>query len=73
MRDAQAAAAVPITVAGTYNRPNLALTFTGMVYEGREVAGTFAAPYTSFAGVGGTLRLTAESFARSLFVLLQEV
>lgn len=72
MREAQAAAAVPMTVAGTYNRPNLSLTFTGMVYEGRDVIGTFAAPYTSFAGVSGTLRLTAESYAESLSVLLQE-
>jgi hypothetical protein len=72
MREAQAAAAVPITVAGTYNRPNLSLTFTGMVYEGRDVVGTFAAPYTSFSGVSGTLQLTAESHARSLSLLLQE-
>lgn len=72
MREAQAAAAVPITVAGTYNRPNLALTFTGMVYEGRLVDGTFAAPYTSFSGASGTLRLTTEGYARSLLLLLQE-
>ena len=72
MREAAAAAAVPITIAGTYNRPNLAVTFTGMVYEGRRVDATFAAPYTSFAGASGTLRLTAEGYARSLLLLLQE-
>ena len=72
MREAQAPAAVPITVAGTYDRPNLSLTFTGMVYEGRDVIDTFAAPYTSFSGVSGTLRLTGESYARSLSLLLQE-
>ena len=72
MRQTGAAASVPITVAGTYDRPNLALTFSGMVYEGRNVEGTFAAPYTSFAGVSGTLRLTAENYSRSLMLLLQE-
>jgi hypothetical protein len=68
----QGAATVPISVSGTYNRPNLSLTFSGMVYEGRQVEGTFAAAYTSFTGVTGTLRLTAENFTGSLSVLLQE-
>jgi hypothetical protein len=68
----QAAVAVPITVSGRYNRPNLSLTFAGMVYEGREVVGTFAAAYTSFTGVSGTLRLTGDGYARSLWLFLQE-
>ena len=71
MREAQALGAVPFAVSGTYNRPNLALTFTGMVYEGRHVEPTFAAAYTSFAGVSGTLRLTSDNYARSLVLLLQ--
>ena len=72
MREGQAPAGVPIAVSGSYNRPNLALTFTGMVYEGRNVEGTFAAPYTSFLGVNGTLRLTSDNYARSLNLSLRE-
>jgi hypothetical protein len=72
MREANAEADIPIRVSGTYNRPNLSLTFTGMVYEGREVSGTFAEAYMALAGVGGSLRLTGEDYARSLFLLLQE-
>ena len=71
MREGQAAA-LPIAISGSYSRPNLSLTFTGMVYEGREVTGTFAAPYTSFIGVTGTLALSGESYARSVSLLLQE-
>jgi hypothetical protein len=71
MREAQAAA-VPIIASGTYKRPNLSLTFTGMVYQGREVVGVFEGPYGSIAGVTGTLRLTGEGFAESFLVTLKE-
>jgi hypothetical protein len=67
-----AAALVPIAVSGTYRRPNLSLTFTGMVFEGREVVGTFEGPYTSFTGVVSPLRLTAEGYSKSLSLLLSE-
>ena len=64
---------VPITVSGTYNRPNLSLTFTGMVFDGHDVSGTFGPEvYNSFAGVSGTLTLTGQNYARSLPLLLQE-
>jgi hypothetical protein len=72
MREAGAAASVPITVSGTYNRPNLSLTFTGIVFEGRDLSGTFAEVYSSFVGISGTLRLSAENYARALPMLLQE-
>lgn len=72
MREGQAGAPVPITVSGTYQRPNLSLTFTGMVFEGRGVVGTFEGTYNSFLGVTSTLRLTAEGYARSLSLGLSE-
>lgn len=72
IREADAAAAMPITVAGSYNRPNLSLTFSGMVYEGRAVVGSFVASYDSFTGVNGTLRLTGADYAKSLALFLQE-
>ncbi len=40
MKEAAAANAVPITVAGTFQRPQLSLTFGGMTFEGRAVQGT---------------------------------
>ena len=73
MQERDAPAAVPITVTGTYRRPDLALTFEGMVYAGRAVRGTINAPYTSVAGVVGPLALTSAGFAATLPVLLQEV
>lgn len=71
MREGQVAA-VPITVSGTYRRPNLSLTFTGMVFEGREVVGTFEGTYNSFTGITSTLRLAAEGYSRSLSLWLSE-
>jgi hypothetical protein len=65
-------APVPIAVSGTYRRPNLSLTFTGIVFEGREVVGTFDGAYTSIFGVQSTLRLTAEGYSKSLFLMLSE-
>jgi hypothetical protein len=72
VREADAPAAVPITVAGRYNRPNLSLTFTGMMYEGHAVVGTFVASYDSASGVNGTLRLAGADYARSVALFLQE-
>jgi len=62
----------PIAVTGTYHRPNLSLTFTGIVFEGREVVGTFDGAYTSSFGVESTLRLTAEGYSKALSLWLWE-
>ncbi len=73
MREPNVEGDVPITVSGTYNRPNLSLTFAGMVFDGHDVSGTFGPEvYNSFAGVSGTLTLTGQNYARSLSLLLQE-
>jgi len=72
MKEASAAAAVPITVSGTYNRPDLSLTFSGMVYDGRQVSGVFAGRYTTAQGVASTLRLTGENYTTAIQLLLQE-
>lgn len=72
MQERGAPAAAPLTIAGSYRRPELALTFDGMVYEGRAVRGTFRGRYTSAGGVSDTLVLTGEGYTRSLVVLLQE-
>jgi hypothetical protein len=63
---------VPITVTGSYVRPRLSLTFSGMVIEGNAVQGTFEGDYTSIGGVVGTLRLTGTGYSRDVPVLLQE-
>jgi hypothetical protein len=72
MKEASAGAAVPMTVSGTYHRPELSLTFSGMVYDGRPVTGAFAGTYTSFVGVTSTLRLTGENYTTAIRLLLQE-
>ena len=41
MREPNVEGDVPITVSGTYNRPNLSLTFARMVFDGHDVLGTF--------------------------------
>jgi hypothetical protein len=66
------AAAAPLTVTGSYRRPALALTFEGLVYEGRTVRGTFAGQYTNVGGVSDTLVLTGSDYTRRLPVLLVE-
>ncbi|MFL5538375.1 MAG: hypothetical protein ACJ8J0_05255 [Longimicrobiaceae bacterium] len=72
MREASAAADVPMTVTGTFVRPKLTLTFNGMVYEGHAVQGTFQGDYTTVGGLQETLHLTGTGYARDLQVLLAE-
>ncbi len=72
MKEANAAAAVPITITGTFQRPTLSLTFDGMVYESRQVKGTVQGTYTTVGGIGATLVLTAPGYTRDIPVLLQE-
>ena len=72
MKEDNAAAAVPITVSGTFAQPNLTLVFDGMVYESRQVKGAAQGSYTTVGGVGSTLILTAPNYSRELPILLQE-
>lgn len=72
MKEENAAAAVPITVAGTFQRPTLTLAFEGMVYESRQVKGSTQGPYTTVGGIGSTLTLTALGYTRELAIVLQE-
>ena len=72
MRPAEGVPPVPIAVSGRYDRPNLSLTFTGMVYENREVIGAVAVTYTQFAGFLCPLTLTADNYERTLSLFLQE-
>lgn len=72
MQERGAPTAVPITVSGSYQRPVLALTFGGIVYEGRAVTGTFGGNYTSVGGVADALVLTAPGYSASVTMLLQE-
>jgi hypothetical protein len=72
MSEANAAFAVPITVTGTFQRPTLTLTFSGMVFESRQVNGTALGTYTTVGGIATTLTLTAPGYARDIAILLQE-
>lgn len=72
MKESPAAAAVPITVTGTYQRPALSLTFSGMTVEGRAVQGTFQGNYTTVGGISAPLHLTATGYSRDVTILLQE-
>ncbi len=63
---------VPITLTGSYQRPQLTLVIDGMVYESRQVKGSVQGQYTTVGGVGTTLTLTAPGFVRTLPILLQE-
>jgi hypothetical protein len=72
MKEAAAPGAVPITVTGTFERPQLSLTFSGMTFEGRAVQGTFQGSYTTVAGISAPLRLTAAGYSRDVTLLLQE-
>ena len=60
------------TVSGTYQRPQLTLTFTGMVYQGRVVEGSFQGNYNSLGGCGGTLHLKGTDYSKDIGLLLQE-
>jgi len=59
-------------VNGTYQRPQLTLAFSGMVYQGRAVEGSFQGNYDSIAGVGGTLHLKGTDYSKDISLLLQE-
>lgn len=72
MKADSAAAAVPVTVTGTFQRPVLALTFDGMVYESRQVKGVAQGSYTTVGGIATTLTLTAPGYSRDIPILLQE-
>lgn len=72
MKEGSAASAVPITVSGTFQRPLLTLAFDGMVYESRQVKGAAQGSYTTVAGIGTTLTLTAPGYSRDVAILLQE-
>lgn len=72
MKETAAPGTVPITVTGTFQRPQLSLTFSGMTFEGRAVQGTFQGSYTTVGGISGPLRLTATGYSRDVTILLQE-
>jgi hypothetical protein len=72
MREASAPAKLPITVTGTFQRPKLSLTISGMTYEGKAVQGTFQGNYTTAGGVSGPLHLVGTGYSKNLTVLLQE-
>lgn len=57
MKETAAPSSVPFTVTGTFSRPNLSLTFSGMNFEGHVVTGTFSGSYTQVGGIAGTLLL----------------
>jgi hypothetical protein len=63
----------PITVTGTFQRPQLSLTFSGMTFEGRAVQGTFQGSYTTVGGISAPLQLTgAGGYSKNVVILLQE-
>jgi hypothetical protein len=72
MREAAASGTVPITVTGTFQRPQLSLAISGMTFEGRAVQGTFAGSYTTVGGISAPLRLTATGYTRDVPILVQE-
>ena len=72
MKEDNAAAAVPITVTGTFQQPTLSLAFDGMVYESQQVKGSAQGGYTTVGGVATTLKLTGTGYSRDLAILLQE-
>lgn len=72
MKEAAAPGTVPITVTGTFQRPQLSVTITGMTFEGRAVQGTFQGSYTTVGGISGPLHLTATGYSRDVTILLQE-
>lgn len=72
MKESTAPGTVPITVTGTFQRPQLSLTISGMRFEGRTVQGTFQGSYTTVAGISGPLHLTGTDYTRDITILLQE-
>lgn len=72
MKETAAPSSVPVTITGTFQRPQLSLTFSGMTYEGRAVQGTFTGSYTTTGGISAPLHLTATGYASDVNILLQE-
>ena len=72
MKEENAAAAVPMTVTGTFQRPTLTLAFEGIVYEGHQVRGNAQGTYTTVGGIGTTLTLSAPGYSWDVAILLQE-
>jgi|SRR5215213_5278074 len=72
MKEAAAPGAVPITITGTYQRPQLSLTISGMTFEGRAVQGTLQGSYTTVGGIIAPLHLTAAGYSKDVEILLQE-
>ncbi len=72
MKETAAAGSVPITITGTFQRPQLSLTISGMTFEGRAVQGTIQGSYTTVGGISAPLRLTAPGYSRDITILLQE-
>lgn len=72
MKEAAAPASVPITVTGTFARPTLSLTISGMVVEGHSVQGTVQGSYITVGGISGPLQLTGTGYSREITILLQE-
>lgn len=72
MKETAAPGTVPITITGTFQRPQLSLTISGMTFEGRTVQGTFQGSYTSTGGISAPLHLTATGYTSDVTILLQE-
>ncbi|HEX8674455.1 MAG TPA: hypothetical protein VF710_21325 [Longimicrobium sp.] len=72
MKETAAASPVPITVTGTFQRPQLTLTISGMTFEGRAVQATFQGSYTTVGGISAPLHLTATGYTKNVTILLQE-
>jgi len=72
MTEATVDDAVPITVTGTYQRPQLSLTISGMTFEGHAVQGTFQGSYTTVGGISAPLHLTGTGYSKDVTILLQE-
>ncbi len=72
MKEDSTPAPVPITVSGTFQRPVLALIIDGIVVESRPVKGVVQGNYVTVGGIGATLKLTAQGYARDVPILLQE-
>lgn len=62
---------VAVTVTGTFNRPALSLTISGMVYEGHSATGTFQAQYTNIV-LGGRLNLTGTGYSQGFDLIISE-
>ncbi|HEX6911660.1 MAG TPA: hypothetical protein VF142_14760 [Longimicrobium sp.] len=72
MKETAAPGTVPITVTGTFQRPQLSLTISGMTFEGRAVEGTFQGSYTTVGGISAPLHLSAAGYTKDVTLLLQE-